>query len=287
MLAPERLSLGTAQIGLDYGLTNKNGQIRTSDAAALVQMAREMGIRHLDTAKSYGHAEAILGEIGTSDFNVFTKVPPILGHTDPRRVVESSLSDSLDKLKLEKLHGLLFHNATDLAGAKGRTNFRAALAMKNLGAVDKIGVSIYEPRELEEIYDWPCLDVVQAPFNVFDQRLVTSGWLDKLSLEGVEVQARSVFLQGALLATPQTFPQKLRGWERDFERLWAWQQHQGVTPLQCALSMVSSEERIGRLVIGVSGSADLVEISSCVFEPRSDFLQFASTELGLIDPRLW
>ena len=35
--------------------------------------------------------------------------------------------------------------------------------------------------------------------NIIDRRLELSGWLERLSDEGVEVHARSVFLQGLLL----------------------------------------------------------------------------------------
>jgi aryl-alcohol dehydrogenase-like predicted oxidoreductase len=287
MLTPERLSLGTAQIGLDYGLTNKNGQIRTSDAAELLQEACAIGIRHLDTAKSYGRAEEILGELGADRFRIVTKVPPLLGHSEPKAFIESCLLDSREKLKIERLYGVLFHDSADLAGEAGRANFRAAMAMKSEGVVEKIGVSIYDPSELEHIHDWSDLDVVQAPFNLFDQRLAASGWLDKLSSAGLEVQARSVFLQGALLATPQSLPRKLTRWASLFDELWNWQKLHGLTPLQSALSFVSSDERIGRLVIGVSGFGELAQISSTKFEPLLDFQQFASAELGLIDPRLW
>jgi aryl-alcohol dehydrogenase-like predicted oxidoreductase len=287
MLNPERLSLGTAQIGLDYGLTNKNGQIQTAEAAELLQEACAIGIRHLDTAKSYGRAEEILGEIGTDSFKVFTKIPPILGHSDPIAFIESCVSDSLVKLKLEKLHGVLFHDSADLAGESGRANFGAAIAMKSQGLVENIGVSIYDPSELDHINDWSGLDVVQAPFNLFDQRLAASGWLDELSRAGLEVQARSVFLQGALLVTPHSLPRKLIRWASLFDELWTWQKLQGLTPLQSALSFVGSDERISRIVIGVSGFDDLVEICSSKFPPILDFQKFASPELGLIDPRLW
>ena len=42
-------------------------------------------------------------------------------------------------------------------------------------------------------------DIVQAPFNLIDRRLIETGWLEKLNMSNIEVHCRSCFLQGLLL----------------------------------------------------------------------------------------
>ena len=58
------LRLGTAQWGLDYGITNSSGRISDSDLVGIVRLATDYGIRLVDTAPAYGDAERRLGEVG-------------------------------------------------------------------------------------------------------------------------------------------------------------------------------------------------------------------------------
>ena len=43
------------------------------------------------------------------------------------------------------------------------------------------------------------IDVVQIPYNILDKRVIYSGWYRKLKKIGIEVHARSIFLQGLLV----------------------------------------------------------------------------------------
>ena len=62
---------------------------------------------------------------------------------------------------------------------------KAILQLRDDGLVSSVGFSIYSPDELEDLTTifWP--DVVQVPFSVFDTRMQSSGWLDRLVEEGV------------------------------------------------------------------------------------------------------
>ena len=41
--------------------------------------------------------------------------------------------------------------------------------------------------------------MIQCPFNVFDQRLISSGAYKRMKARGIKVHVRSIFLQGLLL----------------------------------------------------------------------------------------
>lgn len=66
----EKLVLGTAQFGLDYGINNNNGRITFNQAKEIIEFAHESGIHIIDTANLYGESEEILGKIGVQDFDV-------------------------------------------------------------------------------------------------------------------------------------------------------------------------------------------------------------------------
>ena len=67
MNVASRIALGTAQFGLDYGVTNATGRIAEQTTAAVLARARELGIVWLDTAAAYGSAEAVLGRLAGTD----------------------------------------------------------------------------------------------------------------------------------------------------------------------------------------------------------------------------
>ena len=75
-----RLTLGTVQFGLPYGIANQTGQVFRDHVRTMLALAHEHGINGLDTAASYGESESVLGwatgEIGLRGFfRLVTKVP--------------------------------------------------------------------------------------------------------------------------------------------------------------------------------------------------------------------
>ncbi len=86
------------------------------------------------------------------------------------------------------------------------------------GLVKKIGISIYDPSECEQVMNLARIDIVQAPLNIVDRRLVVSGWLSRLHSEEIEIHTRSVFLQGLLLMPrnkiPKIFDRWFRAWDQ-------------------------------------------------------------------------
>ena len=79
--------------------------------------------------------------------------------------------------------------------------------LKDRGLTKRIGISIYNARELEGL-PLDRLQLVQLPLSVYDQRMIEDGTLDRLNELGIGVHVRSVFLQGLLLQQPAAWPQK-------------------------------------------------------------------------------
>ena len=60
---PNRLVLGTAQLGMDYCIANTTGQPVYDTAKTIVQEAWESGICEFDTAQAYGQSEQVLEQV--------------------------------------------------------------------------------------------------------------------------------------------------------------------------------------------------------------------------------
>ena len=283
-----RIALGTAQFGAAYGIANASGQISLEAAREIIAVARAAGVDTLDTAALYGASETILGEIGVADFLVVTKVPELPdGCENVGAWARAAATASLRRLNAANLHGLLLHRPSDLLGANGAALFAALLALKSEGLVAKIGYSVYSPEELGALVKSFRPDLVQAPYNVFDRRLETSGWLSRLEDIGTEVHTRSAFLQGLLLFPRGRWPEKFRPWRGLLESWQDWCEVRGLTPMQAALAHA---RRLGvdRVVVGIDNAPQLQEIMQASRGLGVDVpADIQSSDEALINPSRW
>jgi aryl-alcohol dehydrogenase-like predicted oxidoreductase len=222
-----KLALGTVQFGLDYGIANQSGQVSLTQASEVLALARLHGIADLDTAIAYGDAEARLGQMGVQGFRVVTKLPQLpaalpAGVADAGVWAKAQLAASLQRLGLGGVYGLLLHSSADLVGPQGLALVQALVDLQDEGLVQKLGISIYAPSELDAVMTLARWDLVQAPFNLVDRRLQTSGWLQRLKDLDVEIHTRSAFLQGLLLTRAEVLPPKFLPWLALWQR---WHLH--------------------------------------------------------------
>ena len=105
-----KITLGTVQFGLQYGISNTHGVPSDCELESIFNVANELGIKQLDTAKAYGNAEERIGNLSNSNFDIITKFPNVNSKED----LELVLSKSLQKLNVNSIYGYLAHNANVL-----------------------------------------------------------------------------------------------------------------------------------------------------------------------------
>ena len=284
-----RLVLGTAQFGLEYGIANPFGRPTLSAVREILDCARRCAVGMLDTAIAYGDSETRLGKLGTSGFDVVTKLPSVPpGCDDVSAWVRDMIEGSLRRLGAAELYGLLLHRPADLLATGGTALADALLEAKSSGRVRKIGVSIYEPDDLFAIARVCPLDLVQAPFNLLDRRLVTSSWLERLRLQGTEIHARSIFLQGLLLMPRHNIPTKFAPWSGIFDRWTDWLADIDASPLEACIGYAMSYPGIDRVVVGVDNPEQLAYIMRAVSQPRClPWPDIGCEDERLINPGMW
>jgi len=284
-----RFALGTVQFGLDYGIANAAGRVADAEVGRILECARARGVDVLDTAIAYGDSEARLGAAGVSSFAVVSKLPGLPTHTeDVAGWVEAQVAGSLARLRQPRLYGLLLHRPADLLRPSGDRLWDGLRRVKDGGLVEKLGVSIYDPSELDALADRHALDVVQAPFNVFDRRLLDSGWLHRLASRGVEVHVRSVFLQRLLLLGPGRRPSAFDRWAPLWARWDAWLERAALTPLEACLRFALSVPDVSRVVVGVDSAAQLNDILDAAVGSALDVpADLRAVDLELITPSKW
>ena len=277
-----KLALGTAQFGLDYGVTNSRGKILETEAKAILANAQSRGIDLLDTAALYGESEMVLGKIlpANHKFKIVTKTGGDLRY---------SFLTSLERLKQKKLYGLLFHRPQDLLSGSGPKLYADASLLKKEGFVKKIGVSVYDPEETRKILNKYDLDIIQLPINVFDQRFIQDGTLKELLSRKIEIHMRSIFLQGLLLQ--DSLPDYFEPLRPTAARYHKTLKAKGLTPLQGALSFASGLG-VDYGIVGVSSLPEWEEINrafSLIARPMEviGFRDFACQDEKMVNPTFW
>ena len=285
-MTASRLTLGTAQFGMPYGIANASGQVSRDEAKRILNIARANRIDSIDTAIAYGESEECLGDAGVGNFRVVTKLPPVPEDVpDVKGWIGGQVEASLRRLRIDTLYGLLLHRSAQFGAARVRT---ALARQKASGKVRKIGVSIYAPDELDELPVAGALDIVQAPLNLVDHRLVSSGWLDRLHGYGIEVHARSAFLQGLLVMTRTSIPERFFKWSGIWDAWHDWLSVNNMTAVQACLGFALSFPEVDRVVVGVETVHQLSQLIEAARLPMNiDFPDIASTEAKLINPSLW
>jgi aryl-alcohol dehydrogenase-like predicted oxidoreductase len=284
-----RLALGTVQFGLAYGIANQIGQVSRAEAKVMLQLATANSIDTLDTAIAYGDSEACLGEVGTQEFKVVTKLPALPDNcADVSTWVQQQVSMSLSRLGVTNVYGLLLHRSEQLLGLNGLALYQALQALKDNGQVQKIGISIYSPTELDALIPRYRFDLVQAPFNLVDQRLYSTSWMQRLKDDNVEIHTRSAFLQGLLLMAEADMPDKFLPWSGLWHTWYQWMLEKEVSAVQACLAFSLSFPEIDRVVVGADSASQLAQIVSA----KNKLLQAGLPDIhcddeNLINPAKW
>jgi len=224
----------------------------------------------------------VLGSIGVNDFNIVTKTTSL--ESGVGRVLHS-FNQSLKHLKVSKVDGLLVHNMNDVELPQFETLYKELYALKQDGVINKIGFSTYTPEQVDFLLNYFDFDLIQAPFNVFDTRLLDGGQLRSLKNAGVEVHARSVFLQGVLLDFKR-LENYFYEWREQFGAYQAKVEDSGLSLLEYALNFVLNTHEIDKILVGVNHELQLKEILSAA-KVQGSVNSHTINDERLINPSLW
>lgn len=260
-----RLVLGTAQLGLDYGIANKKGKPDPADSFDILRVAWHGGIRFFDTAQVYGESEAVLGRFfralnrnePADEPNIITKLKPDGDPLDTRAVLDE-MDASLDRLGIRRLWGFMLHSESWL-GISVNKLVNAIDKIKRTGKTDHFGVSVYSMENALKALEIDGIDIVQLPFNVFDQRAREDGVFDLAREKGKAVFIRSIYLQGLLLMTPERIPPQMNFCADRLREFVLLTEKFGISPKFAALAFVVNNAPDAFFVIGAESTEQVRE----------------------------
>ena len=286
----KKIILGTAQFGEKYGITNKAGSTQNHEIKKILKICKTEKIRFIDSAMNYGKAEKKLGLNSLKDFKIITKIPSIpINKKDVKSWVVKITERTLKKLKQKHLHAVLVHDSSNLVGSQKNELYEAMCHLKKTGLTKKIGVSIYDFKEMKKIISEYKIDIVQVPFNILDRRILDKKLLNLLKRKKIEIHARSIFLQGLLLSNEYTRFKKFRKFKKLWNDIDKYCIKNKTNVLNLALNYVLSKKQIKRVVIGFEDSKQLKQILVNIdnFKKKKNFNKLISRSELLINPSNW
>ena len=292
-----KLGIGTAQFGLDYGISNTSGQTSLKEVRSILKVATENGVDVLDTASFYGDSESVIGKClpEQNRFRIITRTPCLKKNrysADDGNIIKKAFCESLERLRLSSVAGLLIHHADNVLAEGGELLCDAMHELKSKGLVEKIGFSVYSGEQIDKLLDLSDFELIQVPVNVLDQRLIKGGELKKLKDKGIEVHARSIFLQGLLLMDPDTihpFFNEIRLLLQKYKRFLYLN---GLSFVEGAIEFIKKIPEIDHIIVGVNNLKQLKDNIQSFNRTNNNlnidsFKEFYINEPKFINPSSW
>ena len=279
----KRLILGSANFSQKYGAGSI--KIDASEIRKILNLAKINKINKIDTAENYLH-DPFFFKYLRKRFKLITKIRPNHNWIS-LDFCEEELNKQVKIFKNNKINILLFHDVEILFHKIGPRIFNNLQKLKDKGYYKKIGISIYDTSCLKYLIPKYNLDVVQCPYNIYDKRIVYSGWLNKLKNMGIEVHVRSIFLQG-LLVNKQIYKKKyFKKWRKQILKWFNYLQKNGISPINYCLNDLLNYD-FDQIIIGINNSDNLKEILNFkLLSNKVQLIDFTTKDLKLIDPRYW
>ena len=141
-----------------------------------------------------------------------------------------------------------------------RKNIKFSRSFKNEKITKKVGISIYSPNILSEILDLYPFDIIQAPINILDQRVIQAKHIDKIKEKNIVLHARSIFLQGLLLMSQNLIPSKFKKFKNIFQEWDDWLNQNSLSPLEACIKFLYQTVHVDNIIVGVQNDSQLKEI---------------------------
>ncbi len=300
---PRRLTLGSAQWGMPYGIANRAGPPPDATLAAMLDLARAAGVRAIDTARAYGASEARIGqalqeEPSSDGWRVITKLAPDVHETgvgiaECLERVAASLSESRVALGQDLLPVVLLHRFAHRHACGGKL-WRTLLAERETGRIGQLGVSAATPEEAWAALDDPDIEVLQVASSLLDLRLVRQGFFPRARELGRTVYVRSIFLQGVAHLDPTTLPGFLAPAAEALGTIHAAAAGLDVTPRALFLAFARELLPGAHPIVGCETDAQLAELLEDWSDERIDAAALAqlvealpTLEAEVVDPSRW
>lgn len=293
--------LGTVQLGMEYGLGEKN-KPSEERSFAILDRAMELGVNMLDTADNYGTSESTIGRWLTKRRAEGKELPLVITKISTLKhgsydIVRDDILRKTEmcqkNLGMDTLDCLMIHSYEDYAD--DRDNVQKVFdELKAQKAYHYNAISAYSRHDYGVIAD-SGFDATQIPLNAFDWTQIDNGGMEKLEKSGMMVFTRSVFLQGLVFHTPETLDPNMSVCLPYLKRYIELYKEFGLDPAAMALSFALSVPGVTAAVLGcdnvkqLESNCDLIDRTVKLTQEQLEKIHdaFRNIDPRVINPGSW
>ena len=263
--------------------------IKKKEKINIIKNLLKVGISKIDTSPDYGDIENLIGRYCDKRIKVDSKLPIVpskISYDKLENWVHKVFFKTINNLKENKIDIYYFHDPKILLTKKGKKIFEIIKNLKKSKLICKIGISIYDPNILNKILNSYQIDAIQAPLNIFDNRILHRKYQNLLMKNKIILNVRSLFLQGLLIDNRLNY--KLSD-DKSLKKLLNWQNYIGrnkLNPLEQCISFIKMK-KVKNVVIGANNLKELYNISRLKHKKNLSLLKFKTNYKKLIDPFRW
>jgi len=283
-----KIVLGSAQFGLNYGISNKKGKTTLREVELILDYAFSKGIETIDTASSYGDAETILGKFNLGkDFKIYSKISSIKNQPNVEDFISEQIFKSLELLKIDCLEGVFLHRPNDLLSDDSYKVIETLDKCVSDSLIKSYGISIYESKDLDSLNRYSNLSLLQVPRNILDRRFSREEIKQRFTKNNIKFFVRSVFLQGLLLMDIDLQKRKFPNYSKLWNKWNLWLEEQNISAVEACLSFFQSDQDYDKLIVGVESKKQLQQILNIDHSDKKvpNFKNFIDEKI--INPSKW
>ena len=290
------LCLGTAQLGGDYGITNKKGKPSNKEIDLIIKSALKNNIFYFDTANAYGNSETILGnKLNDKNIKLITKFKSGVKDSFSEEDIvnlEKNFKETLKRLRTNKIDSYLLHDSNDLKKGNYYLLLDWLNKLKAQKQIRRIGISIYEESDIENL-PLKEIEVIQMPISIYDQRLLKNSFIKKLLDNNISIHIRSIFLQGLLLQESIKWPKSINNsFLKHHKRFEKEIFSKNISLMDASISFIKNLDFPELVLFGITNHSELNNICKSWNLKKNltnqiNFKSYKWDNINDIDPRKW
>ena len=274
-----KLVLGSAQFRSKYGVSNiKRKIMNTNEVDNIISFInlKKSEINEIDTAINY--------KFTTKDLNKIKK-PIFLNnkiHTNDN-ISYQNLKRFFNKKNGYKVNTIYIHDGDNVLSKKGINLLKKLKKLKRAKIINKVGLSIHDISSLKNILNKFSFDVLQIPYSFVDRR--AEKYFKIINNKNIEIQVRSIFLQGALLSKIKTN----RKLSSIFEKFNYLSKKKHKNRIRYVLSFILKNKYIDKIIVGVRNLKELKQINNLnyLYNNLNKLNVLESKDHEIINPLNW
>ena len=281
MISPNKIIIGTANFNQKYGILKNKLNYQNIDK--VLNFSKKKKIKFIEFSKDYNSLK-LKSKNFQKNFKSYKKIDLQDKYFSTGNTNDKILDYLFEKKKYNSCYGVTIRKPNLLLKTKGKKIFHLLNRLKKNKKISKIGITIYDTKNLNNIIKKFNIDFIQLPYNFLNYE-VFNKTKKLIQKKKIEIHLRSIFLQGLLLKKNYELPIELKKLSKYWLYIDNYLDSIGTNRYAACLNFAINSGA-DKLIIGIDNVDQLKQIFQ-VKILKKKIKKFKIKEKKLIDPIYW